>query len=225
MLIVPGAAAHLLTDRLPSMLVVSLVFAAVSAVLGHIAAITVPTWFGFADTSTAGMMALMAGLLFGVVMLVAPRYGVLSKLFHRAALSIKIAAEDILGLLYRLEERRQGHPVVQTANDLHALIQAGPLTGRLAILRLNRSGSIRSTREGYGLTNQGRGEAQRIIRAHRLWEGYLSEHLRLPGDHLHSPAEGLEHITSEQMQAQLAAAQGRPEIDPQGKPIPPESQR
>src|SRR5687768_15759680 len=47
MLIVPAAAAHLLTDRLAPMIFVSLIIAAASGVLGHIAAITVPTWFGF----------------------------------------------------------------------------------------------------------------------------------------------------------------------------------
>lgn len=58
MLIVPGAAAHLITDRLGRMLGISVAFAVVSAVLGHIGPITVPVWFGFQDTSTAGMMAL-----------------------------------------------------------------------------------------------------------------------------------------------------------------------
>src|SRR5687768_3645053 len=89
MLIVPAAAAHLLTDRLASMIVVSLVLAVLSALGGHVAALTVPTWFGFSDTSTAGMMAVVAGVLFTVAMLAAPRHGVISKLVHRAMLTLR----------------------------------------------------------------------------------------------------------------------------------------
>ena len=79
MLIVPAASAHLLTDRLWLMVLLSCVFAILAAVLGHLSALIVPGWFGFADTSTSGMMAVMAGVLFVVVMLSAPKYGILLK--------------------------------------------------------------------------------------------------------------------------------------------------
>jgi manganese/zinc/iron transport system permease protein len=79
MLIVPAAAAHLLTDRLGIMVVISAILAAFSAVLGHMSALIVPGWFGFESTSTSGMMAVMAGLIFAAVLLFAPRYGVLMK--------------------------------------------------------------------------------------------------------------------------------------------------
>jgi len=69
MLIVPPATAFLLTQRLVAMIVLSVVFALISAVVGHLGAITVPRWFGFEDTRTAGMMSATAGLLFLVVWL------------------------------------------------------------------------------------------------------------------------------------------------------------
>ena len=83
MLIVPAATAHLLTDRLWLMVLLSVVLAVFSAVLGHVSALIVPGWFGFADTSTSGMMAVAAGAIFVVVMFFAPKYGVLPKLFFR----------------------------------------------------------------------------------------------------------------------------------------------
>lgn len=83
MLIVPAATAHLLTDRLWGMVLLSVCVAIISAVLGHLSALIVPSWFGFADTSTSGMMAVMAGVLFVAVMLLAPKYGLLSKRFSR----------------------------------------------------------------------------------------------------------------------------------------------
>lgn len=83
MLIVPAAAAHLLTDRLGAMIVWSIVLALLSAVLGHFAALIVPTWMGFESTSTSGMMAVVAGLIFAIVLLFAPRYGIVSKRLHK----------------------------------------------------------------------------------------------------------------------------------------------
>ena len=88
MLIVPAAAAHLLTDRLSVMIVISVVLAALSAVLGHVSAILLPGLMGVdpavADaTSTSGMMAVMAGVIFAVVLFCAPRHGILVKKFRR----------------------------------------------------------------------------------------------------------------------------------------------
>lgn len=83
MLIVPAATAHLLTDRLWALVVLSVLIAIASAILGHLSALAVPGWFGFADTSTSGMMAVMAGLIFSTVMLLAPNYGVLPRLIRK----------------------------------------------------------------------------------------------------------------------------------------------
>lgn len=67
MLIVPPAIACLLTRRLVPLIWLSAVFALLSAVLGHLGAVTVPRLFGFEDTTTSGMMAAAAGALFTVV--------------------------------------------------------------------------------------------------------------------------------------------------------------
>lgn len=83
MLIVPAAAAHLLTDRLWLMVLFSTVIAVLCAVSGHIAAIVVPGFFGFTDTSTSGMMAVMAGVIFGLVALLAPKHGILVRILMR----------------------------------------------------------------------------------------------------------------------------------------------
>lgn len=71
MLVVPAAAASLLTRRLHVLLGLALLFAALSAVLGHIGAITLPGIVGRAlgqpglgATSSAAMMAVAAGVLF-----------------------------------------------------------------------------------------------------------------------------------------------------------------
>lgn len=71
MLVVPPAAASLLTRRLHVLLGLSLLFAGLSAILGHVGAITLPPliggWFGMGNlgaTSSAAMMAVTAGGFF-----------------------------------------------------------------------------------------------------------------------------------------------------------------
>jgi manganese/zinc/iron transport system permease protein len=80
MLIVPAATAHLLTDRLSIMIGLAMLFGAVSAVLGHVGAIAIPAAFGYESTNTAGMMALMSGLLFALAVVFGPRRGLLNRL-------------------------------------------------------------------------------------------------------------------------------------------------
>ena len=79
MLIVPAATAHLLTDRLSTMIALAVLFGAASAVLGHVGAIALPAAFGYQSTNTAGMMALMSGLFLALAMVFAPRQGILSR--------------------------------------------------------------------------------------------------------------------------------------------------
>jgi manganese/zinc/iron transport system permease protein len=71
MLVVPPAAASLITHRLHRLLILALVLAALSAILGHVTAVFLPPllghWLGYPNlgaTSSAAMMAVCAGLLF-----------------------------------------------------------------------------------------------------------------------------------------------------------------
>ncbi len=219
MLIVPAAAAHLWTDRLHTMIFVSLLIAALSAVFGHVGAITVPTWFGFSDTNTAGMMAVVAGVLFAITMFAAPRHGVVSRMAHRARLSLQILCEDVLGLLFRLEELEldpQKH--VGTDELLREALGAGSLLRRLALSQLRRKALIQRGDGGFCLTEAGREDARHLVRSHRLWESYLYHHLQLPADHVHGSAARLEHLRG--LADAVDATLGHPRRDPQGKPIP-----
>lgn len=79
MLIVPAATARLLTNSLPTMLMIAVGFAVLAAVTGHIAALTVPGWLGFSATTTSGMIALMSGVIFLLIWLFRPHEGLLVK--------------------------------------------------------------------------------------------------------------------------------------------------
>src|SRR5438132_3906845 len=98
MLIVPGACGHLLSDRLTGMMLWAVAVAVVSTVLGYALAVLI-------DANIAGMMAVTAGLQFAVVVLAAPRHGIIAKMLRNLALSLQIIAEDVLATLYRREEK------------------------------------------------------------------------------------------------------------------------
>lgn len=216
MMIVPAAAAHLLTDRLWLMILTSQAIALVAAAGGHVSAITVPRLFGFEDTNTAGMMAVVAGAIFTVVLFAAPRHGLVSRWLHRSRLSYRILKEDVLGLLYRLEE--DGIPA--RPQLVAQAVYASPVITRLAIRSLLRQGRLAGASGSYTLTELGRREAARLVRSHRLWESYLYKHLGLAPDHVHGSAERLEHVTRGEMLQRLAQRTSEPTHDPQGKRIP-----
>ena len=85
MLIVPAAAAYLLTNRLLVMIVLSVLIGALSGVFGHLGAIAVPAAFGYQSTNTAGMMAVAAGVLFSVAGILSPKYGIVAAQRRRRA--------------------------------------------------------------------------------------------------------------------------------------------
>jgi manganese/zinc/iron transport system permease protein len=222
MLIVPAAAAHLLTDRLATMIVLSALLAAASAVIGHVSALTVPRLFGFTDTSTAGMMAVAAGAIFAVVMLGAPRYGLISAMYHRARLSGRINREDALGFMYRLEELGvPPAPAAALVRQLAAALDIRWLSARRALRRLERIDLLERARGACSLTPAGREAARGLVRSHRLWESYLVKHLGLRPDHVHGTAMVLEHVTGDEMQQKLARGTGDAAVDPHGQKIPP----
>ncbi|MGR0120266.1 metal ABC transporter permease [Bacillus halotolerans] len=72
MLIVPPAAAHLLTERLLYMLIISAVIGGLSALLGYICA----TWL---NVSISGAMAAMTGVFYAGAFLFSPSNGVMTK--------------------------------------------------------------------------------------------------------------------------------------------------
>jgi len=212
MLVAPGATAQLLTDRLGRMVMLSGVLGASAAIIGYLLAV----WL---DASASGMISVVAGSQFAVAAVAAPRYGVVGKLIRNARLSQRIAREDVLGLLYRVHESGDSRPAsLPHAQVLRAV--APGFRSRLACWQLRAAGLIQSvTGDELALTPKGVEQAAQVIRAHRLWETFLSRNLPLPLDHLHEPSERLEHFLTPEIQAKIAAEVGD-RSDPHGKQIP-----
>jgi len=228
MLIVPPATAFLLTRRLWPMIAASLMLAAGSSILGHVAAITLPAAIfgplGFPtvrDASTAGMMAMAAGLLLVVAIIASPTQGLVSRGLRLVAWQLRVAGEDILGLLYRLEEMQlpaMRSDIMGTLREGRALSSFFP---RIALTRLERGKLVRAGEESLELTPRGRRRAQSLVRSHRLWESYLETHFDVSHLRQHVSAHETEHFIDGQISDRLAAQLDAPETDPHGRDIPP----
>src|SRR5690606_20114230 len=142
---------------------------------------------------TSGMMAVAAGTLFTLAMLLGPRHGVLVKAIRLRVLRWRILAEDVLAVMFRMEER-QGH-IAATNAHLSPRLMAGSLA-TAALLRLHRRrGNIQPSDGGYRLTQRGRTQARWLVRSHRLWEQYLVDEAGVDADRIHDKADALEHVT------------------------------
>lgn len=221
MLVAPPAAARLLTHRLSTMVLLSVAIAAASAVVGHLGAITVPTWFGYRSTTTAGMIALATGGLFTLAMLFSPEQGIVSRAVRRARLSLRELGEDVLGALYRAGES-QSHTAPLTPREVRERLGCGRLPLRLVLSQLQRRGVVESAGEGVHLTETGVALAAQLIRSHRLWEHYLVERVGMTPDRIHPQAERLEHVTDRAMREQLDSETSATPTDPHGQAIPEE---
>jgi manganese/iron transport system permease protein len=76
MLITPGATAHLLTDRFPLMLAISVTVGVTSAVVGLVLSVSL-------DVASGGAIVLVASGLFLVALLAAPKHGLVARHWRR----------------------------------------------------------------------------------------------------------------------------------------------
>jgi manganese/zinc/iron transport system permease protein len=212
MLIAPAATAQLLSNRLGGMVVLSTVFAILSAVLGY--------WFAAhpsVNAAPAGAMAVVAGGMYGLVVLLAPQNGILSALIRNLQTALRILREDLLLMLYRVEEI---DPTKRMRPAEAVAAVGGGWLARWALAMLRHRGRI-VTRDGrLYMTEDGRWRAARLVRGHRLWEAYLVKHLGLPPDHVHAPADRVEHFIHQPLRDELERAVDDAAKDPHGRQIP-----
>jgi manganese/zinc/iron transport system permease protein len=244
MLIVPPATAQLLSDRLSRMVLLACVFAVLAAVLGYWGAVQ---W----NVEPAGTMAVVAGGMYALAVLFAPRYGILSALVRNLQTTLRILREDLLLMLYRVEEIDVTKRSSKTVGDCPNFAQAaeakwdcpplgdgfetasrrlqpaeaiaavgGGWLARWALAMLRRRGRVEIQNGKLHMTEDGRWRAARLVRGHRLWEAYLVKHLGLPLDHVHAPADRVEHFIQEPLREQLQQAVDDAARDPHGREIP-----
>jgi len=206
LLITPAATAYLLSDRLERMMLMSAVFGVTSVVGG----LYLCVWL---DSAGGGAIMLFCTFQFLVVLVVAPNYGLLARWFRLRPMVPQEVMEDVLGAL----ARGGGKPLDAAA--MASFAETRPDRLSRAVRAMAREGLLQEERGGYILTANGEREANRILRAHRLWETYL-QHVGAPAEELHPRARDLEHVHDKASVDYLDDLLGHPTTDPHGRLIP-----
>jgi manganese/zinc/iron transport system permease protein len=212
MLIVPGATAYLLTDRLGRLLAIAVGLGASCAVFGYALAARV-------DGSIAGAMATVAGAFFAVAFLFSPKHGVVSRVWARGQLRRRVAEEDVLLWAGRRAELAGGAGGTFAAIDVPRDARGTPEPARPVLKRLRRGGMVELSEGLLQLTEAGLARAQELLRRHRVYESYLGE-LGYDPSHVHDPADRVEHYIRRDIVQEVEAAAHFPQRDPHDRPIP-----
>ncbi|HVE76241.1 MAG TPA: metal-dependent transcriptional regulator [Actinomycetota bacterium] len=126
--------------------------------------------------------------------------------------------EDYLGQVKRLEEDATRCTATVLARTLHVSL---PSASEM-LKRLSAEGYVERTKDGSVLlTADGRVQATRNLRRHRLVERLLTSILGMPWHEVHEEAHRLEHAVSARVEERLAQTLGFPEYCPHGLPICP----
>lgn len=214
LLIVPAAIARLLTEKLSTMLWLSSLIGIVCTTAGYLLALR---W----NSSAAGMTAVVAGFLLISTIVLSPSDGLLGRTIRTVRLRIRICAEDILAGLFRQQERSDSPESVVVASPAKCReLAGGGMLASPAVNWLKTSRLLKQSGNQISLTERGLQYAESLIRSHRLWESYLSENFDLSPDHLHDPAEMMEHYIGPELQQQITEELAAPAEDPHGRIIP-----
>jgi len=145
-----------------------------------------------------------------------PQRGLAARLRRARRDARRIGIEDTLKYLYHREtEGLAVHP-----DAVAGALAIRPGAARDLLDRLAAAGLVAGAGATYALTTDGRQEALRIVRTHRLLEQYLADRTGVDPTEWHALAEEAEHdLTTEEAEA-LATRLGQPRFDPHGEPIP-----
>ena len=127
------------------------------------------------------------------------------------------AVQDYMKQIYLLE-RRDGKATTSALADAMGVSAASATS---MVKKLAGLGFVEHSKyHGVTLTPEGEKVALEVLRHHRLLEVYLTQTLGLSWDKVHTEAERLEHVLSEELEAEIDRVLGYPATDPHGDPIP-----
>lgn len=215
-LIIPAATARYWTDRLSTMLIISGAFGASAALIGSIISYMAPRM------PTGPWMVVAASTLLFFSMIFAPNYGAMSRYYRHRAQSRRIDEDHLVKTIWMMHESNTEKPGFTLA-QMAEWRPTAPSKLEDTMKRLIARGWVKpedGNVNHWRLAKEGRDEARRLVRVHRLWETYLTELLAIANDHVHEDADSMEHIITPEIEAQLAIKLGYPEADPHKSKIP-----
>ncbi len=166
------------------------------------------------DPTTALLaFSALAGLAAAVLW---PRRGVAARIRRIVRLTERVRLEDVLKQLYKLEYDR----LPATPESVAGGVRISRTQAIRLLQRLEEKELATVQDHLFRLTEPGRAQALRIVRAHRIWERFLADRTGTRPEDWHGQAEAREHLLSAEDTDNLAARLGHPVYDPHGDPIP-----
>jgi manganese/zinc/iron transport system permease protein len=214
MLVIPAAAAFLLTDRFGLMLMLSAVFGLCAGAVGSFLS------FVGRNLPTGPFMVLAAATLFCAALFFGPRHGIVARWWRHRSRSERVGRENTLKAVYHVLEdddfRRDTISLAELAERRRETLESA----QRQVTAAQRAGFVTSMGDAVALTPQGWQRACEIVRNHRLWELYLTNEARIAADHVHEDAEVIEHALGEETVRKLERQLDYARRDPHGKLIP-----
>ena len=221
LLITPGATARLWTDRMKRMLLLAALHAVLATTIGY--------WLShpsILNTSASGAISSAGFGLFLISWLVAPNRGLLSQYRVRSRLRRTMAEENLVKTVHELTSPAPVPSPVGALSTEPATIATAPpavldavpsvrvrdllqmpaFQFEAALRGVISRGWARVQHGDITLTPAGHRRAQLLASAHELWEQYLRQEVGLADDHLHDPAEWVEHFLDENRIEELKAS-------------------
>ena len=211
LLITPPGASGFWTFKVRSILILSLLFSGVSALLGSYVS------YAYPNMPTGPWIIFFLSLIAIFSVLFSPK-GIFKRWINARNNKHQILKENILKTAYYLTFEVKKNQF--SRNDIlskrtYEAIELEKGLNSLKKLRLIEVGET-----SISLTEKGKEEAKRVVRLHRLWELYLTNKMNFKSDHIHGIAETIEHIITPDLEEKLMQELGYPDKDPHDSIIP-----
>ncbi|HEY0654252.1 MAG TPA: iron chelate uptake ABC transporter family permease subunit [Chryseosolibacter sp.] len=213
-LITPAAAARFWTDRVRVMILLASVFGAISGLAGAFISYTAPAM------PTGPWIVIVISMIAFVSFFFAPGRGVVSRLVRQYAIRRTINDENVLKALYQLGEENKNFFIQRYPDEIIRRRKFEKENLVKVLKRLRSQGYVESSGNLWGLTEEGKTRAQRVVKIHRLWEMYLTTQLHIAPDHVHEDADTIEHLLTPELEAELERLLDYPRQDPHRSEIP-----
>lgn len=213
-LITPAAAARFWTDKITVMFFLASLFGAISGLSGAFISYTAPSM------PTGPWIVIVISTIAFISFFFAPTRGVIGRYIRQANIRKTINDENVLKILYQLGEENKNFFIPRLADEIIRKRFYDKQTLISILKRLTRQGYIERTRNLWGLTEEGKNRAQRVVKIHRLWELYLTTYMHIAPDHVHEDADTIEHLLTPELEERLEKILGYPKVDPHQSTIP-----
>ncbi|MEM7230754.1 MAG: metal ABC transporter permease [Planctomycetota bacterium] len=218
-LVIPPATAYLLSDRLHRVLVIAAGLGTAAGALGCWMTLALEG-VGF-ETARAPSAALVAGAFFVLAFLFAPERGLIAQIRTRRGLRERILDENLLAAVYRVSRAEEGQSRGVALEGVREFLRYPISRLKQSAGRAMRRGElVHSADQSYALSEAGTLRVEQLVRAHRLWEIYMTSEMGAAPDHVHDAADEIEHFLQPGLVDDLDAQLDRPATDPHGKTIP-----